>query len=692
MKITNSDFLSTIFPDLKPEEYCWTNAFATRPDDKKSDWTGNRTYPDRVADTPFGNAYFCVSALKPNSGQSHRRKENFSRLMCVVLDDAKKCDLAPSWKLETSTDNYQVGFMLSEPIDNVDIADRLHKALATQKLIKADKSGNNTVRYVRLPVGLNTKYEPNFPCVLQVWNPELRFTLDDICDALGLDLGFITNGATDANTSAYEPPTERISDEQLIRQIMTAESYHDPLNKLIARYAQRGMDRNAIVQSVQGFMKAGDDRSERWQSRFNDIARSTHGAIEKFAPKETKSEPYIKNVIGLGEFLSEIRAPYYVWEGIIQKNNLYAITANPGAGKTAISLAMALAMTQGFQIHGRKTMQSRVLYLCGENPDDVRLRFKSLMDQHGVTQNDVEGKIYFTKRPFSIDNDTAREQFLVEARLHAPYDVVFIDTVPAHSSVDDENSNTESHALAITLRGIGETIGEPCVLALMHPVKGAGRENLLPRGGSALTGSVDGVICIWQENKQLPSEMFPHKSKFRGNWNESLWFDLKSVELDYLIDNFGNAANSVVAMECIKEKSSDAVDVDPLLIPIVKDQILKFIHFMTSRGDWVGDDWSAPNSNNICKKIHHDFEQYPSMLKSHDAKRLALKAIESLKTEGMLIKENREVPNKAGKSKRDRSALGLWLTPKALTLLVIDSDEVSQPETPIQLDDVTLGV
>jgi len=127
-------------------------------------------------------------------------------------------------------------------------------------------------------------------------------------------------------------------------------------------------------------------------------------------------------------------------------------------------------------------------------------------------------------------------------------------------------------------------------------------------------------------------------------------------------------------------------------MPTVKEQILTFIHYMTSRGDWVGDDWSAPNSNNICKKTHHDFEQFPSMLKLSDGKRLALKAIDSLKSDGMLIKENREVPNKTGKSKRDRSAIGLWLTPKALESLAIVSGGADQPEIAIQSEDVALGV
>lgn len=383
-----------------------------------------------------------------------------------------------------------------------------------------------------------------------------------------------------------------------------------------------------------------------------------------------------RNVIGASEFMAELKPPCYVWRGIAQKNNLYAITAPPGSGKTAIALALALAMAMGDSVHGRETMTSRVLYLCGENPDDVKLRFKVLLGKREISQEQVEGKIFFTRKPFNIDNDTARKDFLAEASQHAPYDVIFIDTVPAHSGIEDENANTQSQTLALALRSLGQSIGEPCIFALMHPSKEAKKDNLLPRGASSFTGSIDGVICIWREPNQSQSEMFAHKGKFRGHWPETFHFELEEITIDEMTDNFGYPAKSVIATEVQSSASSTTAReigqeaAHNLRLPSIKMEVLVFIKFIADRGGWLGDQWDSSNGNHLCAKRFIDYPEYPSgLLTGRDDKKLAIKAITALLTEGLLVKESREIPNSTAKSKRDRSKDGLWLTEIGLKCL-----------------------
>lgn len=74
----------------------------------------------------------------------------------------------------------------------------------------------------------------------------------------------------------------RVSDEELIRQISSGESYHAPLLALSARYHGRGMGEKTIVATLQGIMRAHCDESPRWQDRFDDIPRMVTGAIDKF--------------------------------------------------------------------------------------------------------------------------------------------------------------------------------------------------------------------------------------------------------------------------------------------------------------------------------------------------------------------------------------------------------------------------
>ncbi|SDY43098.1 Protein of unknown function [Allochromatium warmingii] len=191
--VTNAMFLAAIAPNLDNDERLWSAHFNTKPGGfppLASVWGG---YPlkaaEGVAETPSRNAYFSVATIRPDkNGEHHRRRECFSRLFCVVLDDAAPpAGLAPTWVLATSAGKTQVGFKLTAPLADSGIATRLHKALAAAGHLAADKNGNNPVRYVRLPVGSNTKYDPVFAHQLLHWAPDNTVTLDALISGLGLD-------------------------------------------------------------------------------------------------------------------------------------------------------------------------------------------------------------------------------------------------------------------------------------------------------------------------------------------------------------------------------------------------------------------------------------------------------------------------------------------------------------------------
>ena len=83
--------------------------------------------------------------------------------------------------------------------------------------------------------------------------------------------------STDSDDHAPDAP-------ELIRQVLTGENYHGALLTLTARYASRGMKPEDIVNTIQGFMLAVDDRSERWKARYGEINRLVFSAVKKFAP------------------------------------------------------------------------------------------------------------------------------------------------------------------------------------------------------------------------------------------------------------------------------------------------------------------------------------------------------------------------------------------------------------------------
>ena len=195
LDIGNQEFLSAIFDDLRASEYLWTAQFKTSPTQAKAvQWSGLEVtdgYLDRNPNHQGWNHYYCVSSLKPaQDGDRARRKECFARLHVVVLDDAKILpQIEPTYVLETSPGKVQVGYRLVEPIEDLDLAVSLHKALAAAGHLGADTNGNNPVRYVRLPWGCNTKYSGSPAHVMRHWAPKNRITASDLIDGLGLVLG-----------------------------------------------------------------------------------------------------------------------------------------------------------------------------------------------------------------------------------------------------------------------------------------------------------------------------------------------------------------------------------------------------------------------------------------------------------------------------------------------------------------------
>ena len=88
-----------------------------------------------------------------------------------------------------------------------------------------------------------------------------------------------------------------------------------------------------------------------------------------------------------------------------------------------------------------------------------------------------------------------------------------MDTGPAHSDRDEENSNAQSHELAVALRSLIEPLGRPAVLALMHPIKNATRDNLQPRGGGAFSGGCSDTVAVPTIQTRNNSRASPEKPR-----------------------------------------------------------------------------------------------------------------------------------------------------------------------------------
>ncbi|MBT4934799.1 MAG: hypothetical protein HON18_15320, partial [Rhodospirillaceae bacterium] len=204
--VSPDDFIDSIFDGKEAEEL----VCVTKPISFKSKSTGDtvNTFTNRsIGDPEFrsfqaGNKpadwYMCLSSvdIPAKDEKVRRRREDIKFTYCIVLDDVgtkvKEDDipLPPSWKMETSPDNYQWGYIIYRDNRQAKI-EALIDALIAKGM--SDPGATGVYRIVRLPGSINMKPKNNkFPARLTEWNPQRSSSLEDVASAFGVD---ITNTA-----------------------------------------------------------------------------------------------------------------------------------------------------------------------------------------------------------------------------------------------------------------------------------------------------------------------------------------------------------------------------------------------------------------------------------------------------------------------------------------------------------------
>ena len=193
--VGNAVFLEMVFgSELQDSKPILVN-FAGNPGKvAKSAWYGQAWQPGKSVFSAEKNNYFSLASFFANeSGEYRRLKANFQALYAVMLDDIgskvdlERLTLAPSWLLETSLGNYQAGYLLSEPLTDGLLADRLVNAIVAANLCDPGANGPRA-RLARLPVAVNGKHNPPFKCRMVDWSPDLRYSVADLVAGLQLEM------------------------------------------------------------------------------------------------------------------------------------------------------------------------------------------------------------------------------------------------------------------------------------------------------------------------------------------------------------------------------------------------------------------------------------------------------------------------------------------------------------------------
>ena len=246
------------------------------------------------------------------------------------------------------------------------------------------------------------------------------------------------------------------------------------------RFMQARKREGDTYEQALGTLKANKGRAGDWYSKWqNDpgCERQLHRAWDEFEDG-TDEEWKIEHS---REFMRGFVPPDYLLDGVLQRHFFYSITAQTNGGKTAVLLLIAAKVALGGgQFCGRNLQGGRVLYLAGENADDVRMRWMAMAHRMDFDPESID--LHFIKTRPDLRKNLAEIKRQIEAI--GDFVLVIIDTAAAYFK-GNENSNKEAGDFARLLRRLTELCGGPTVIVACHPTKYATEDELTPRGGGA---------------------------------------------------------------------------------------------------------------------------------------------------------------------------------------------------------------
>jgi RecA-family ATPase len=164
------------------------------------------------------------------------------------------------------------------------------------------------------------------------------------------------------------------------------------------------------------------------------------GIYEKAkAPIKSNGAAHLPLIRSSATFVATFTPPDYLIDGILQRRFIYSLTGQTGAGKTALMLLLAASVALGRPIGDRNVEKGRALYLAGENPADVQMRWIAMAQQYDFEIDEID--VNFIPGVFKISE--AMEQLHDEVEAIGGITSVLVDTSSAYNEGDTRTTTSK---------------------------------------------------------------------------------------------------------------------------------------------------------------------------------------------------------------------------------------------------------
>jgi hypothetical protein len=316
----------------------------------------------------------------------------------------------------------------------------------------------------------------------------------------------------------------------------------------IFAHFQHAGDRRAALKAVSD-ERMLEERGDEFDDHSGDeCGGSDGGNSEGEKPRGKKPG---RSLVPFDQFIAELPTPDFVVDDIMQRGWLYSLTAPTGHGKTAVALEIAMRVATGTPLGEAGCRQGAVVYLAGENADDVRARCLMAAERELERFNQHAGlPIHFLDRVIKMEENI--DWLFAEIKAIGGASLVVVDTAAAFFEGDDDNSNVAMGEYARMLRRICGAAGRPTVMVLCHPVKNPSKSNLSPRGGGAFLNEVDGNLRLWSDQRGITELHW--FGKIRGREFEPITFRLSEAYSHRYKDSRDRRMASVIAQVMTAEE------------------------------------------------------------------------------------------------------------------------------------------
>jgi hypothetical protein len=269
------------------------------------------------------------------------------------------------------------------------------------------------------------------------------------------------------------------------------------------------------------------------------IAKEDHGLVQDY-----------------DEFTKMDEGLEYIVDDLILEGSFIAIAAIPGHGKTAVAVTLAVCVASGTPFGDHETTMSKVLYLAGENPGDVKRRFPVACQVLGIDEELVRQNLKFIAISMPLEDEANLNRIIDDAIEHGSYGLIIVDTKIAYSNATNENDAAQGQKFAeACFRLKGELSKSLVVLA--HAAKATDKDNVTSRGSGAIYAAVDCEWACWMDLNSPVIQLFPNK--VRGDRWLRMYLEAQKNTIPELVTKRGKEIWTVTAvpMEPVEHAATD---------------------------------------------------------------------------------------------------------------------------------------